>query len=64
MSLKIKIVRDESNNRYIGKLFVDNEEINKARAPRPGCVARDLINYFALQYGMPEEVDLEIEEWK
>lgn len=64
MGIDIKILKDEASGRYVGSISVDGDLVTKARAPRPGCVARDLLNAFALKYGMPDEVDIEVKEWQ
>ena len=48
---------------FVGELFVDDESIMKVRAPRPGCAARDLLNYMAVNFNMPKEVEIEVSKW-
>lgn len=52
------------DGRFIGILFIDNEEYYKTIEKRPGCCARTIMNYLSMQYGAPSKtIKLNIEGW-
>lgn len=61
----MKIVIDQlPDQRFIGVLTVDNEEIYKTIEKRPGCCARNILNHLSMNYGKPAGIiTLEVEGW-
>ena len=62
MAIIIKLSQTAQKT-YLGELIVDGESIMKVRAPRPGCAARDLLNYMAVNFNMPKDAEIEVREW-
>ena len=62
MEIKLDMLPDQ---RWRGILYVGGINIDTAIEPRPGCVARTLLNGFQLTYGNPgvSELTLTIDEW-
>lgn len=52
--------------RWKAEFWIDGELYTEAIGPRPGCVVRDVMNYFCLKMdGMPnKEVKLTFTEWE
>jgi hypothetical protein len=58
--MRIKIV-PAALGKWYGELTIDGEVVHSIRGPRPGCVARDLLNWLHLNIMSPSQlVELEI----
>lgn len=58
-------IRPAAFNEWLGVLTDDEVVLHTVRGPRPGCVARDLINWIHYNLAQPSEtVVLEIKEYE
>ena len=57
-------IRPAAFGQWYGVLTVDGDEVFSTKGPRPGCVARDLINWIHYNLAAPQEsVVLEIKTY-
>jgi len=62
--MKVIIEPTPNGNRYIGKLFIDDEEFATVIDQRPGCCMRGLMNQVMQKYGKPTEpLTVTIDGW-
>lgn len=55
------LIEKAAFGRWLGTLTVDGDVVYDIRGPRPGCVARDILNWVALNIMNPDtRVELEI----